>query len=694
MVTLTNMQEAVERVKEFVRKKNMHHVLEGFVSYMIPHRSDLKSVLTIGGGSYTDGREVVVGIPEWVFESPEEEIFLSIRALAVHECQHVNSSDFTLYAAYQQEMADWYAKHHPTVPQNVVLTAARYVGNGTEDGRIERIAVNRRPGTLRPIKFFRGIWWKNQPMQGESEFSEFLFSIVTLATMGLLPKEFETHWEGTRVVEQIDRLRPRINEAVMAVTSADHIEVCRNIMKEIAPYIKEMVDEMPPQMQQFANQEAGENPDYQSTPDNEETGEAGGNSTHYGEIDPNAKPQKGSGQGGQEHEDAEDQNDGEGGNGKEGGDQKDQPNGESSSQGQGEQNDEGKKEDGKNKKGNGEKEEKDSGSKKSDEDKVDDSMGADRDELFNDARNRIKKAMRDKVREERKNLEDHELDEQERDELLHRAGGDIRELIIQKAKTGRLEKAEASILGQGKKLRRDIEQILRNKEAMNLRNQKRGVIDPSNLYKVGMRDHNIFMQKGSRNDTEYAAFLLWDASGSMGERIKGVTKKESSSRAVAIAEEGLKGIVPFKIMQYTTSWQNVTHTVVKDFDQTDKTGNFAWTRNRSTWSMGGNRDGLAIRHASEELLKRAEKGKLLIIFSDGMPSAYRTDEEAKTDVQEAVKEARNAGIHVVTVLFGSEEQIDHLKDDFKYMYDRNIIFADPSNLTRHLSRTLKETLRR
>ena len=62
-----------------------------------------------------------------------------------------------------------------------------------------------------------------------------------------------------------------------------------------------------------------------------------------------------------------------------------------------------------------------------------------------------------------------------------------------------------------------------------------------------------------------------------------------------------------------------------------------------------NRDGVAIRIASERLLRRSHQQRFLIIFSDREPSAYNYAQDGILDTYEAVEMARKFGIEVFNV---------------------------------------------
>lgn len=61
-----------------------------------------------------------------------------------------------------------------------------------------------------------------------------------------------------------------------------------------------------------------------------------------------------------------------------------------------------------------------------------------------------------------------------------------------------------------------------------------------------------------------------------------------------------------------------------------------------------NRDGVAIRIASERLL-RSHNQRFLIVFSDGEPSAYNYAQDGILDTYEGVEMARKYGIEVFNV---------------------------------------------
>jgi|GEM_PF-143235 len=66
-----------------------------------------------------------------------------------------------------------------------------------------------------------------------------------------------------------------------------------------------------------------------------------------------------------------------------------------------------------------------------------------------------------------------------------------------------------------------------------------------------------------------------------------------------------------------------------------------------------NRDGFAIRQMTARLLQRPERQRVLLVFSDGEPSAADYHESGIVDTHAAVNEARRRGIDVISVFLGS-----------------------------------------
>src|SRR5699024_1183682 len=83
-----------------------------------------------------------------------------------------------------------------------------------------------------------------------------------------------------------------------------------------------------------------------------------------------------------------------------------------------------------------------------------------------------------------------------------------------------------------------------------------------------------------------------------------------------------------------------------------------------------NRDGLSIRVATEELQRRAEKHKFLLVFSDGEPAADGYHQNGIIDTKTAVIEARKRGIKVIGVFLANGTVIEQDEQTMFNIYSR------------------------
>lgn len=108
-----------------------------------------------------------------------------------------------------------------------------------------------------------------------------------------------------------------------------------------------------------------------------------------------------------------------------------------------------------------------------------------------------------------------------------------------------------------------------------------------------------------------------------------------------------------------------------------------------------NRDGLMIRIVSEELAKRSEKHKFLLVFTDGEPSALDYFQDGIIDTHEAVKQARKLGIEVIGTFIEEEEHQEETSQLMKNIYQHHYLIAsNAEDLRLQLKPMLKKLLLR
>jgi hypothetical protein len=149
-------------------------------------------------------------------------------------------------------------------------------------------------------------------------------------------------------------------------------------------------------------------------------------------------------------------------------------------------------------------------------------------------------------------------------------------------------------------------------------NHKTGRLDKRDLYRVPSGSKDVFKRKEMGADPKGCAlFLLTDASGSM----EG-TKFHITGASVALLNEACSPLgVPMKIAAFTEKHPNARHFVVKEFDERRTSDQIVEDYARIYPEMYQNADGESVMWAAKELMKRPEARKILIVLSDGCPSA-------------------------------------------------------------------------
>lgn len=156
---------------------------------------------------------------------------------------------------------------------------------------------------------------------------------------------------------------------------------------------------------------------------------------------------------------------------------------------------------------------------------------------------------------------------------------------------------------------------------------KRGHLHNSALYRVTMKDargfnERVFKRKTTNDVLDVAITLVVDQSGSMG------GGKFVHAAAAAVMLNDIVGNtlhIPVEIVSFTSSrsnpqgvgmWVHRAHTD-RLLNRDTLVARFS---DAGTECMSGNDDGDAIVWAFDRLIKRPEKRKLIVVFSDGSPS--------------------------------------------------------------------------
>ena len=205
-----------------------------------------------------------------------------------------------------------------------------------------------------------------------------------------------------------------------------------------------------------------------------------------------------------------------------------------------------------------------------------------------------------------------------------------------------------------------------------------GKIVPNRLWRAGRtRQPKLFVRELRNHNMELVVDVLLDASGSQRSR-----QAQVAIQAYILSEALSNVGIPHRVMSFCTFWDYTILHRFRSYDDPRTENENIFEYNTSS----NNRDGLAIAAAADGLLEREEETKLLILLSDGRPNdvivgrpnarnprPYRGDYAAK-DTAFEVRRLRNAGVAVLGVFAGEEQDLDTEKKIFgkDFAYIRNI----------------------
>lgn len=228
-----------------------------------------------------------------------------------------------------------------------------------------------------------------------------------------------------------------------------------------------------------------------------------------------------------------------------------------------------------------------------------------------------------------------------------------------------------------KRIQRDIERILNDMQQGEV---KKGLymgtkFDSKSAYRLDAR--RMMNRKAPSDIPDLAIMVLVDTSGSMqGRGILGAQKT-----AYMVYDFCIGMNIPVSIYGHTEEMgSNVYMDSYAEFDSVDGRDRYRIAKMGASYC---NRDGYAIRFASQHLAKRPEKMKILMIISDGKPNGKGYHGEAAAlDVRKAVEEAKKQGItEVITAGIGDR------RDEIREVYydpirpNKSARFLDISDLS-------------
>jgi len=218
---------------------------------------------------------------------------------------------------------------------------------------------------------------------------------------------------------------------------------------------------------------------------------------------------------------------------------------------------------------------------------------------------------------------------------------------------------------------------------------KRGKLAGKNAYRVTMQEtgeyqRKVFKKKDNQLSLDVAISLVVDGSGSMNR----INKYEAASAAAVIMSSVLTQLrIKHEIIVFTEVSPTVPilrHGIIKSFMKATASEqlmrNFEHFRKQG---MSQNLDGESIMWSAMRLLKVDSARKIMIVFSDGQPSAYR--EGAAKITTDAIKELearRDMEIYGIGIL----------TDSVKRYYKEYKVIGDIDELEKSLLSVIKSKI--
>ena len=256
------------------------------------------------------------------------------------------------------------------------------------------------------------------------------------------------------------------------------------------------------------------------------------------------------------------------------------------------------------------------------------------------------------------------------------------------------EKTKALVAPYQKKLKQMILKTLEHKKIHPRNDLHFGRLSKKLIRLYTDDNPRMFYKKNQPSPQIDAAFsLLVDCSASMND------KMEQTKLGITLFHEALKSVlVPHTI---TGFWEDTN-----DATSTKQPNYFlqAIDFNQSLNKQSGpeivqlspeedNRDGFALRIQTAKLLKRTEKQKFLLVFSDGEPAAFSYEQNGIVDTHEAVIEARKQGIEVINVFLANGEIEEGQQKTIQNIYGKySILVPKVEELSEVLFPLLKKLL--
>lgn len=700
-------------VKGWINSIKMSVLYPLFNAYLGKDKSYSLSV-GIGDDSYCAGDtddnstgDIVVSITNDEVKTYDKSTLLRILKFKMyHECSHALFTHRGLYGVcVNSAIKIWQneaTKKGLVFYDDQLKMVANNLLNSLEDGRIENIMCNIKRGLIKHRNWYRIMVWEKEPLQKELEpLPTVMNQILDVSTMGIYQKGFTSIYDKkSKIYKTVNKTIQDISKFVQSSGLTEAKKYSDNIAKIIADIVIDQIAVTQEEYNKSIRKEDGL-PDMTGCDNNFKAEKSNSNKngpiigiitddSKNGEnsdvkpdiiIDLRKNPPKNEtgdklgnecGSKGQQSDTDFDSDSGNNSSGNTGEQSKSNSNRSGSTNG--------------SKSGLGSESTARSMARSSEEQLADELSKIQKDiekETLNNIKKDIEKAKKDEETSKRKS-EDSETKLSKDDLKKIGVTEEFKEKSSYANSRGYNSSPDTKIKQRAARTARKLKNIIAAKSVTERTELYDGSFDTDALGRFVTGKSDIFKAPARKSEPDMCCYILKDNSGSM----YGY-KEEMALNAVMETEEIFKNLVPVKITAFN-SWEDVNHVVIKDWKDVDKTKSYtASYRDAGNTPGGSNNDAASIKIASEELLKRPEKHKVLIVISDGLPADC-----SQEDVNKAVKAARKQGIFLIGFFIGDKADREEYYDNYKFMYEKYFSCVDPSTLGSKIIIIMREIIKK
>ncbi|UZJ76948.1 vWA domain-containing protein [Fictibacillus sp. KU28468] len=208
------------------------------------------------------------------------------------------------------------------------------------------------------------------------------------------------------------------------------------------------------------------------------------------------------------------------------------------------------------------------------------------------------------------------------------------------------------------------------------------------------KNPRLFFKKAESPQELDAVFtLLVDCSASM------FDKMEETQQAIVLFHETLKAVrIPHSIVGFWEDAADAKKDSQPNYFQevisfTSSLKNQAGPEILQLEPQEDNRDGYSIRKKAEDLLRRKEKQKFLLVFSDGEPAAFNYEDHGILDTYEAVANTRKLGIETLGMYISNGKVTEEAQNLMKNIYgSHQVVVPSAAELVSYLVPVLRKLL--